>query len=216
MTSTHESEQKAVAQASTATQENVTAIVQGYHGTPFSVLGPHAVTIEGVEHFVIRAFRPLDDAVFVLEPANGQRHAMQCVNEAGLFEIVFPKGVKPLPYRLIAVDPQGNEHDLEDPYRFPPLLTDFDLHLFGEGNFWYSYEKLGAHFRTVDGVLGVNFAVWAPNAERVSVIGEFNGMGHRTHPMRRHEGIGIWEIFIPNLPEGIHYKFAVQVPLLGL
>ncbi len=86
----------------------------------------------------------------------------------------------------------------------------FELYLHGEGNYFDSYKKLGAHFRTEDGVHGVNFAVWAPNALRVSVIGEFNAWDDRVHVMNRRTEGGIWEIFIPNLPEGTHYKYAVK------
>ena len=107
------------------------------------------------------------------------------VHPAGFFEAVIPDRSQLFAYRLIVADSAGAEFELEDPYRFPPLLTPFDLHLFGEGTLTYAYEKLGAHFRTVDGVRGVNFAVWAPNAERVSVIGTFNGWDNRAHPMHR-------------------------------
>src|SRR5690606_38949218 len=113
------------------------------------------------------------------------------------------------------IDHRGNRHELDDPYRFPPQLTDYDLHLFAEGNLLYSYEKLGAHRRTIDGVEGVSFAVWAPNAERVSVIGSFNGWDNRTHGMYRHEPSGVWELFIPGLPNGSHYKYAVKSRFLG-
>lgn len=190
------------------------AIVNGYHGAPFDVLGPHEVVIEGRALVVVRAFRPLDAAVWVADAA-GARTAMTRIDPAGLFEAILPAGPEPLVYTLVVADADGNEYHLEDPYRFPPLLTDFDLHLYGEGNFFYSYEKLGAHLRVVDGVAGVNFAVWAPNAERVSVIGAFNGWDNRVHPMRRHEASGVWELFIPHLPNGTHYKYAVKSRFLG-
>jgi 1,4-alpha-glucan branching enzyme len=137
------------------------------------------------------------------------------VDEAGVFEALFPDILAPFAYRLILLDSQGNESESEDPYRFPPLLTDYDIHLHGEGNFIYSYEKLGAHLREIEGVQGVNFAVWAPNAQRVSVIGPFNGWDNRVHPMHRHETAGVWELFIPNLSEGMHYKYAVKSRFLN-
>ena len=115
----------------------------------------------------------------VLDVESGRRYPMQRIHEQGLFEAVFMRRSELFPYRLITIDPDGGEHDIEDPYRFPPQLTAYDLHLFGEGNLIYSYEKLGAHFRIIDGVKGVSFAVWAPNAERVSVVGEFNGWDTR-------------------------------------
>ena len=142
------------------------------------MLGPHVVTVKGKETFVIRAFRPLDASIEVLEVATGKRTPMVKVHPAGLFEAVFPRRKAPFAYRFIVIDPAGSEHDLEDPYRFTDwFLTDYDVYLHGEGNFFDSYAKFGAHFRVIDGVQGVNFALWAPNALRVSVIGEFNSLG---------------------------------------
>ncbi len=96
---------------------------------------------------------------------------------------------------------------MHDPYAFPPMLTDYDLHLLGEGTHWQSYERLGAHLRTVDGVTGVNFAVWAPNAESVTVVGDFNMWDRRSHAMRKHIPSGVWELFIPGVAE----RHALQV-----
>ncbi|MHC4407089.1 MAG: 1,4-alpha-glucan branching protein GlgB [Planctomycetota bacterium] len=98
----------------------------------------------------------------------------------------------------------------QDPYSFPHLLTDYDLHLMNEGTHWHVYDKLGAQIRTVDGVDGVNFAVWAPNARGVSVVGDFNSWDARRHPMRKHIPNGFWEVFIPHLAEGAHYKFQIR------
>ena len=195
---------------------DVDAIVGGYHGRPYDVLGPHVTTVKGKEALAIRAFRPLDDAVFVLETATGKRTAMTRVHPAGFFEAVFARRKAPFAYRLIVADPAGNEYELEDPYRFTEFfLTDFEIYLHGEGNFYDIYEKMGAHFRTVDGVHGVNFAVWAPNAERVSVIGEFNAWDDRVHALQRRSESGIWEVFIPNLVEGTHYKLSIKSRFLG-
>jgi 1,4-alpha-glucan branching enzyme len=207
-------EQPARSQA-TVEASTLDAIVFGYHGAPFSVLGPHGVELEGQDVLVVRAFRPLDVDVQVLEVADGVRTPMARVHQAGFFEARLPGRPESLVYRLIVIDPAGREHELEDPYRFPPWLTDYDLHLWHEGNLLYSYQKLGAHFREVDGVSGVNFAVWAPNALRVSVVGEFNGWDNRVHSMRQHQPSGVWELFIPNLPEGSHYKYAVKSRFLG-
>jgi 1,4-alpha-glucan branching enzyme len=191
------------------------AIVYGYHGKPFSILGPHLVEVNGRTQVVIRTFRPLEDKVYVLDTKNKRRHEMKRIHPAGLFELVFPRRKNLFPYRLILVDGAGNEHEIEDPYRFSPWLTDFELYLHGEGNFLESYTKLGAHFREVDGVQGVNFAVWAPNAERVSVIGPFNAWDDRMHPMYCHEGPGVWELFVPNLPEGMEYKYSIKSRIAG-
>ena len=200
---------------STVSGSDLEAIVGGYHGAPHGVLGPHAVTVEGKALVAVRAFRPLDQEVLVYEDATQARTPMVRIHLSGFFEALFPDRSEPFAYRLILVDATGAEHEIEDPYRFPPLLTEYDRFLHGEGNFQGSYEKLGAHFRTVDGVRGVNFAVWAPNAERVSVIGEFNAWDNRMHPMTAADGSGLWEIFIPGLPEGMHYKYAVKSRFMG-
>jgi 1,4-alpha-glucan branching enzyme len=174
-----------------AAWSDVDAIVGGYHGKPYDVLGPHVTTVKGKEALVVRAFRPLDDAVFVVETATGKRTAMPRIHPAGFFEAVFARRKAPFAYRLVVADPAGNEYELEDPYRFGEFfLTEFDIYLHGEGNFYDVYEKLGAHFRTVDGVAGVNFATWAPNAERVSVSAEFNAWDNRVNVMQRRSDVG--------------------------
>ncbi|MFN8441055.1 MAG: 1,4-alpha-glucan branching protein GlgB [Caldilineaceae bacterium] len=193
---------------STVDTSDVEAIIGGYHGAAHNILGPHAVTVEGVPALAIRVFRPLDSKVYVLRDAT--RSEMTLIHPAGFFEALFSGQETPFPYRLLVVDQAGAEYELEDPYRFPFTFGEIDYYLHGEGNFLQSYEKFGAHFRTVDGVTGVNFAVWAPNAVRVSVIGTFNGWDDRAHPMSMHGASGIWELFIPNLVEGTHYKYSVK------
>jgi len=198
---------------STVHEEDIHALVDGYHGAPFTILGPHEIEIEGKPALAIRAFRPLDSAVFVTAVAGGNeagaRWPMTKWDEGGFFEAILPLQGPEFRYRLIVVDPEGHEFELEDPYSFPPFLTDYDIYLFGEGNFFYAYEKLGAHPLTINGVAGVNFAVWAPNAKRVSVVGPFNGWDKRAHPMRRRQQSGVWELFFPNLPVGMHYKYSI-------
>jgi 1,4-alpha-glucan branching enzyme len=165
----------------------------------------------------VRVFRPLDQAADLLLGAGDQVtvHPMTKVHPQGFFEVLLPGESAPVAYRLRLHDAQGGLHEIEDPYRFPPVLTDFELYLHGEGNFFQSYEKLGAHFATIDGVAGVHFAVWAPNAQRVSVIGPFNGWDNRTHPMQMGEGVGIWQLFIPHLEEGTSYKFSIKSRFMG-
>lgn len=216
----------------------VDAIVGGYHGAPHQILGPHAVTVNRKKQTVICAFRPLDLQVDVILADDNTVYPMERIHPSGFFEVVIPRRfstksvseaemsdaaategatqeICAFAYRLRLHDHQGGLHEIEDPYRFPPMLTDFDLYLHGEGNFVRSYEKLGAQLRTVDGVQGINFAVWAPNAERVSVIGPFNEWDNRVHALQRRTDGGIWELFVPNLPEGTTYKYAIKSSHLG-
>src|SRR5262249_28341110 len=113
-------------------------------------------------------------------------------------------------YQFKVTYKSGETHTMHDPYAFPPMMGDVDLHLLGEGQHWKSYEKLGAHPRTVNGVSGVNFALWAPNAESIAVVGDFNFWDRRSHQMRKLIPSGIWELFIPDVKPGAHYKFAVK------
>ena len=129
-----------------------------------------------------------------------------------------PAHTEPFAYRLIVADAEGNEYELEDPYRFRQwLLTDFDIYLHGEGNFFDSYDQVGRAFpRRSTACTGVNFAVWAPNALRVSVIGEFNGWDDRVHADAAARGDrACGRSFIPNLPEGTHYKYSIKSRFLG-
>jgi 1,4-alpha-glucan branching enzyme len=188
--------------------ETIDSIVHGYNSDPFAVLGPHPTTHDGKPATAVRAFLPWATALQVARHDGPVYDAWQ-IHPEGLFEAVIP-GTESFGYILRATNPQGGTVDLVDPYSFGPLLSDFDLYLIGEGNHFRTYEKLGAHLRDVGGTQGVHFAVWAPNAQRVSVIGNFNNWDPRVYPMRLHPGQGIWEIFIPNLPEGEAYKYAVR------
>jgi 1,4-alpha-glucan branching enzyme len=115
-------------------------------------------------------------------------------------------------YRLSITHENGTSFEIEDPYRFWPTVGELDLHLFGEGNHLQSYEKLGAHVTTVGVARGVHFAVWAPSAQRVSVVGDFNGWDGSAHQMRRLDNSGVWELFVPNLTSGMLYKFEIRTP----
>lgn len=184
-----------------------TAIVRGDHGDPFSVLGPHPNHDTG--ETLVRAFLPTATAVDVVPAGTASGIAMQKINPAGLFEARLPAGLGGGAYRL-KVAAGGTVSEIEDPYRFLPVLGDIDLHLFGEGTHYRNFEKFGAHVIDHQGVGGVHFAVWAPNARRVSVVGDFNDWDGRCHPMRLHPGVGLWEIFIPGLGEGTLYKFEIK------
>jgi 1,4-alpha-glucan branching enzyme len=135
---------------------------------------------------------------------------MERIHGDGLFQVLFADRPEPFPYRVKIENHEGYRWDQVDPYRFGPVLTDFDLHLLGEGTHLRNYERLGAHLLVHDGFRGVHFAVWAPNAQRVSVIGNFNHWDGRRHPMRNRGATGIWELFIPDLCEGEVYKFEIK------
>src|SRR5207253_5187107 len=129
---------------------------------------------------------------------------------AGLWEALLPKARLPLDYELEVEYPDGNTFTVRDPYSFLPTLGELDLHLAMEGRHEHLYERLGAHVRELDGVLGTAFAVWAPNARGVSVVGDFNSWDGRLHPMRTLGSSGIWELFIPDIEPGASYKFEVR------
>jgi len=187
--------------------EIIQAIVRGRYGDPFAVLGPHGVAQDGQPALAVRAFLPGAEAVMVV-PADGDPGAqrMARLHADGFFEALFPGWDAPFRYELEVLDGRG-VHRVEDPYRFPPTLSDFDLHLIGEGTHYRAYERLGAHLLTLEDVPGVRFAVWAPNASRASVVGDWNGWDGRVNPMRLHPGNGVWELFVPGLAAGAVYKY---------
>ncbi|MEM9352366.1 MAG: 1,4-alpha-glucan branching protein GlgB [Planctomycetota bacterium] len=191
-------------------------IVHGYHENPFELLGPHKVVQEGRPAYAVRAFRPDSQSMWVVGDNPEDSQPMRRIHPAGVFEAIVPMKHENGPlghsYKLRAVSATGRVTTDHDPYGFEPLLTDYDLHLMGEGRNWQSYEKMGAQVRTIDGVKGVNFAVWAPNAESVSVIGSFNNWDRRQHAMRKHIPSGVWELFVPGVEPGAHYKFSLKKP----
>jgi 1,4-alpha-glucan branching enzyme len=209
MQETHPQESSQAAARATLSRTDIDAIVRGEHRDPFAVLGPHTRHGGATADLVIRVFRPGASAMTVVRRDGRPPHPMASIHPAGLFEAIVPGQTEPLPYRLRCPDASGGASEFEDPYRFPSTLSDYDLHLMGEGAHHRNYEKLGAHLLVVDGVAGVCFAVWAPNARRVSVVGDFNGWDGRAHPMRLHPGNGLWEIFIPGLAAGSVYKFEI-------
>lgn len=190
----------------TISQETIQAIVGAYHGDPFSVLGPHMVD----DVLVIRAFLPQAAAVTVVDSVDGSQYPMERLHWDGFFETIIPERQLPFDYRLLLTLPHGDTLLHEDPYRFKGFLTDFDEYLLAEGTHLYMYERLGSHLARYDDRDGVEFAVWAPNALRVSVIGDFNNWDGRRHVMRFHHNSGIWSIFIPGLREGTLYKYEIK------
>ena len=180
------------------------------HGAPNAVLGPHEIEQQGKTAVVIRTIQPYARAVFVVDEDTGTKYEMQRIVPEGCYEVVIPDHSLPVTYHYEIIDQQDQVQTVRDPYSFPPLLTDFDLHLISEGTHFDTYEKLGAHIRTVEGVTGVHFAVWAPNAIRVSVVGDFNRWDGRINPMQKRDDTGIWEIFMPGLGEGTIYKYEIR------
>src|SRR4029077_1230233 len=183
---------------------------------------PHWLDRGGKRVLAIRAYHPAasEMAVEWLRNSAGVRSAIAAekIHPGGVFEAIVQNNVSQLrdnqeiaatSYRLYFRFPDGNSLDTVDAYAFQPLLTDYDLYLSGEGTHYQKYEKLGAHVRDVAGVRGVHFGVWAPNARRVSVVGDFNLWDGRVHPMRSRGASGIWEIFLPGLDEGALYKFEL-------
>ncbi len=130
----------------------------------------------------------------------------------GCSSATLPDRTAPFPYRLRLEVGGGNTVEIDDPYRFPPILGELDVYLIAEGNHLRLYEKLGAHPMELDGVAGVAFLVWAPNAKRVSVVGYFNGWDGRRHPMRKRVECGVWELFIPGIDRGEVYKYEIKGP----
>jgi 1,4-alpha-glucan branching enzyme len=170
---------------------------------PHGLLGAHEADDGGV---VVRALRPEARAVRV-QPAGVEA---ELTDPAGLWEALLPKARLPLEYELEVEYPDGNTFTVRDPYSFLPTLGELDLHLAMEGRHEQLYERLGAHVRELDGVVGTAFAVWAPNARSVSVVGDFNSWDGRLHPMRSLGESGIWELFVPGVVEGAKYKFELR------
>src|SRR5438270_499852 len=188
-------------------RDEVYRFVTGLHSDPFSVLGPHKVG-DDVE---IRVFRPDPRAVeVVLDREPEKPIAAERIDEEGFFCATVPGGERDVPYHLRIVKLDGSEELTRDAYQYGPFMGDVDLHLFSEGQHWKIYEKFGAHLRTIGDATGVYFAVWAPNAQRVSVVGDFNDWDGRVNPMRKLIGSGVWELFLPGIKQGAHYKFEIR------
>src|SRR5262247_895606 len=176
------------------------AVIEGRHSDPFRYLGLHVEDGDPV----VRVFLPDAAEVSVIEEG-GHENSLCRVHDAGLF---VGRLVDRSPRYHVRARFGENVIELEDPYRFPPILTDLDLYLLGEGTHMHLYEKLGAHPLVLDGVAGVGFAVFAPNARRVSVVGDFNDWDGRRHAMRV-RGNGFWEIFVPGARVGDNYKYEI-------
>jgi len=194
----------------------VNSLLAGQNADPFGILGPHPVP----SGWAIRFFIPwaAEASIVFKNPANSPAKIADAVKlrPEGFFEAVWPSNQPTAPepgsYKIQGRTHAGESFEIFDPYAFPFFLTDFDLHLFGEGRHFDTYEKLGAHLQTVAGVPGTHFAVWAPAARRVSIVGDMNHWDGRVHPMRPRGSSGIWELFLPEVGEGAVYKYEILGP----
>ncbi len=194
----------------TASELEISQILRGEHPDPFYILGAHIVEVEQKPAVAIRAFLPQASSAQVLSPELEAPLQMTNFEGSGFYEAVLKDRDRLFTYRLRLTDAGRRTWDIYDPYSFWPVLSDFDLHLFSEGTDLRTYDKLGAHVTERGGVPGVFFAVWAPNASRVSVVGDFNEWDGRRHPMRARGLTGLWELFIPGLVEGDRYKYEIR------
>ena len=187
-------------------------VAAGTCGDPFAVLGRHAAAIDGEPAVIVRTMQPCASAVELITADHVT--PMPRARAEGLFEArirLTGASASDVAYSLRVHDGSATQ-EITDPYQYGQVLSDYDLHLFCEGTQLRAGEKLGSHVRQVGGVTGVHFAVWAPNAQRVSVIGDFNRWDGRVHPMRRLLPSGVWELFIPGVPSGVRYKYEVRTP----
>ncbi len=184
------------------------ALIEGRHTNPHDILGPHPLGEAGLS--VVRALLPDAESPWLLNERQPHLlYALQPIYAGGLFETVVAAEPEDLRYQISALE-HGEPHTFADPYATTfSILSDQDCYLFAEGNHYQIYENFGAHPAEVAGRRGINFAVWAPNAQRVSVVSAFNHWDGRRHPMRLRPGSGIWELFIPGLAEGALYKFEI-------
>ena len=191
----------------------VISLCRGEHGDPFAVLGLHADTKGRIW---LRSLQPGAKSVSVIDPESGevlvelaQRKIEALGESSGFFEASILGRNKFFDYRLCIVWP-GGVQEVDDPYRFSTVLGELDVWLLAEGSHLRPYERLGAHLREIDGVKGTAFAVWAPDAQRVSVVGDFNTWDGRRHPMRLRRECGVWELFLPGVAAGACYKYEIR------
>jgi 1,4-alpha-glucan branching enzyme len=188
--------------------DELNVFLAGAHPDPFRILGPHRVG----DDLVVRVFRPDAKEVSIVVGREEQRFVANRLRPEGFFEATLPGMKRDVDYRVHLTAWDESTALVRDPYAYGLIMGEVDLHLFSEGNHLRLYEQFGAHLRTIGDTEGVYFAVWAPNAQRVSVVGDFNGWDGRVNPMRRLLGSGVWELFLPGVTEGAHYKFEIRTP----
>lgn len=188
-------------------KEEMQAVINGDHGNVFAVLGIHRD--KGSKEVFIRAYQPNTRSIEVLKNDGTSLGMMTKLDDRGFYQINLGVGEN-FAYRFKIENDLGNTYMAEDAYRFQSNIGDIDAYLFAEGTHLDMYKKLGAHPMTMDGVAGVSFAVWAPNAKRVSVVGGFNNWDGRVNVMRKHPTCGVWDIFIPGIGQGELYKYEIK------
>jgi 1,4-alpha-glucan branching enzyme len=188
--------------------ETINTLAAGTHKNPHSVIGMHLIH----NHIIVRAWQPHAKSVELYDVKSQEKWEMPIVDARGAFELALPGRHERFLYQFIITTHEGHIYTTYDPYSFWPTLSEFDLHLFNEGNHHKIYEKLGCHLRDVDGIAGASFTVWAPAAQRVSVVGSFNQWDGRRFPMRRIGSSGVWEIFLPGICKGDVYKYEILTP----
>jgi 1,4-alpha-glucan branching enzyme len=198
----------------TAKRDEVFKVINGDHCDPFNVLGIHLLPAdERIEKdFSIRAYISNAKDVNAIDLSTNTSYKMDKIHESGFFEVTINNREDFFPYELEITDYHENTYTAKDPYCFLPVITGFDLHLFNEGNHHKLYEKLGAHVCKLNDIEGTLFAVWAPCARRVSVVGNFNQWDGRRHQMRILGNSGVWEIFVPGITVGEAYKYEIKTP----
>src|SRR6266478_7199206 len=191
----------------TVPPHDIHRLLHAEHDDPFGVLGLNQID----QVWVVRSFRPDAKELAIVDRHNVERRfpAIRIVEE-GLYEALLEGVSEAFDYLLEVTTWSGETFQISDPYSYGPILGELDMHLYKVGNHYEIYEKLGAHLTQIKGHAGVSFAVWAPSAQRVSVVGDFNSWDGRTHQMRKRIEAGIWEIFVPGVAEGAHYKYEVR------
>lgn len=196
---------------STLSLIEIQSIVDVLHGDPHHALGMHEGVVDGEKVLIVRAFMPKVKSICVFDPLDAETtYEMQKIHVDGFFECIIKDRKEWFRYKFDVEDYEGCRWQEYDPYSFESVISDVDMHLFVKGTHYEIYEKLGAHVMEIDGVKGIYFAVWAPNAKRVSVIGDFNNWDGCRHAMRFLQDAGIWEIFIPSAAQFDKYKFEIR------
>jgi 1,4-alpha-glucan branching enzyme len=199
-------------------EQDIALLLRAENRDPFRLLGPHVIEDGEERHLVVRGFFPQAKQASIILQDHADALPARRIAADGLFEADLPiyphLPISPDIYQWRVEEEGQLAREIHDTYAFPPLLSDFDLYLIGEGTHYQKYEKMGAHPTVVDGVAGVQFGVWAPNAMRVSVVGDFNQWDGRVNPMRNRGPSGVWELFVPGLAEGAVYKYEIR-PMSG-